>query len=55
MATDLQEQVNKARAGGHEILLQVPMEPVGYPGTNPGPRTLLSDAMPDRTSRRCSG
>lgn len=43
---DLQSQVNAARAEGHEILLQVPMEPVGYPGTNPGPRTLLSDAPP---------
>jgi polysaccharide deacetylase 2 family uncharacterized protein YibQ len=40
----LQEQVNRARAAGHEIMLQVPMEPVGYPGANPGPRTLLADA-----------
>ena len=44
---DLQSQVNKARARGHEILLQVPMEPVGYPGTNPGPNTLLTDATPE--------
>lgn len=43
---DLQAQVNKARAEGHEILLQVPMEPVGYPGNSPGPRTLLADAPP---------
>uniref|UniRef100_UPI003784541B divergent polysaccharide deacetylase family protein n=1 Tax=Aestuariivirga sp. TaxID=2650926 RepID=UPI003784541B len=41
---DLQSQVNKARARGHEVLLQVPMEPVGYPGTNPGPKTLTIDA-----------
>jgi polysaccharide deacetylase 2 family uncharacterized protein YibQ len=41
---NLQAQVNKARARGHEIMLQVPMEPIGYPGNNPGPRTLLSDA-----------
>ena len=41
---DLQQQVNAARAGGHEILLQVPMEPMGFPATNPGPKTLLSDA-----------
>jgi len=45
---DLQAQVNQARAEGHEILLQVPMEPVGYPGNNPGPRTLLSDASPEQ-------
>jgi polysaccharide deacetylase 2 family uncharacterized protein YibQ len=44
---DLQAQVNRARARGHEILLQVPMEPVGYPGANPGPRTLLSEAPPE--------
>jgi polysaccharide deacetylase 2 family uncharacterized protein YibQ len=43
----LQEQVNRARAGGHEILLQVPMEPVDFPRSNPGPRTLLSEAKPE--------
>jgi polysaccharide deacetylase 2 family uncharacterized protein YibQ len=41
---DLQAQVNKARAGGHEVLLQLPMEPLGYPANNPGPKTLLADA-----------
>lgn len=41
---NLQEQVNKARANGHEVLLQLPMEPIGYPANNPGPKTLLSDA-----------
>jgi uncharacterized protein len=41
---DLQTQVNKARADGHEVLLQLPMEPVGYPTNNPGPKTLLADA-----------
>lgn len=39
----LQADVNAARAKGHEVMLQLPMEPVGYPGTNPGPRTLLAD------------
>jgi uncharacterized protein len=41
---NLQKQVNKARKDGHEILLQVPMEPIGYPATNPGPKTLLADS-----------
>jgi uncharacterized protein len=41
---DLQDQVNKARANGHEVLLQVPMEPVGYPANNPGPKTLVVEA-----------
>ncbi|WP_373506074.1 divergent polysaccharide deacetylase family protein [Aestuariivirga sp.] len=45
---NLQAQVNKARARGHEILLQVPMEPVGYPGNNPGPNTLLSSVEPEK-------
>lgn len=42
---DLQAQVNKARAQGHEILLQLPLEPVGYPATNPGPKTLMASAQ----------
>jgi polysaccharide deacetylase 2 family uncharacterized protein YibQ len=45
---NLQEQVNRARAEGHEIMLQVPMEPVGFPAANPGPKTLLSDATPEQ-------
>lgn len=45
---NLQAQVNQARAQGHEILLQVPMEPVGYPGSSPGPNTLLTDAGPEQ-------
>jgi uncharacterized protein len=40
----LQEQVNAARKEGHEVLLQVPLEPIGFPAANPGPRTLLADA-----------
>lgn len=40
---NLQAQVNKARADGHEVLLQLPMEPVGYPANNPGPKTLLAN------------
>jgi uncharacterized protein len=41
----LQEQVNAARANGHEVMLQLPMEPMGYPTNNPGPKTLLADAL----------
>ena len=44
---DLQAQVNTARAQGHEILLQLPLEPVGYPATNPGPKTLMTSAGGD--------
>ncbi len=34
--------VAHARAVGHEILLQVPMEPFEYPNNDPGPQTLLT-------------
>ena len=40
---NLQAQVDKARDEGHEVFLQLPLEPVGFPGTNPGPKTLLAD------------
>lgn len=33
-----------AREHGHELVLQLPMEPFGYPRTNPGPHTLLTSA-----------
>lgn len=32
----------KARENGHEIMLQVPMEPFDYPNNDPGPQTLLT-------------
>lgn len=41
---NLQDQVNRARKEGHEVFLQVPLEPIGYPGNNPGPKTLAGDA-----------
>jgi uncharacterized protein len=44
---NLQEQVDKARANGHEVMLQLPMEPMGYPANNPGPKTLLAEAPLD--------
>jgi polysaccharide deacetylase 2 family uncharacterized protein YibQ len=36
----LQRWMQEARRDGHEILLQVPMEPFDYPDNNPGPHTL---------------
>jgi polysaccharide deacetylase 2 family uncharacterized protein YibQ len=40
--TDLAGQVARARGAGHEVLLQVPMEPFDYPDNDPGPQTLLT-------------
>ncbi len=39
---DLESFAERARLSGHELLLQVPMEPFDYPGNDPGPRTLLT-------------
>jgi polysaccharide deacetylase 2 family uncharacterized protein YibQ len=33
---------NRARQGGHETLLEIPMEPFDYPRSDPGPDTLLT-------------
>ncbi len=41
---NLPAAVAAARAKGHEVILQLPMEPIDYPQTNPGPHTLLSTA-----------
>jgi polysaccharide deacetylase 2 family uncharacterized protein YibQ len=38
----LEKLAAQARAKGHELLLQVPMEPFDYPNNDPGPRTLLT-------------
>lgn len=35
-----------ARAEGHEMLLEIPMEPFDYPDNDPGPQTLLTGQPP---------
>lgn len=37
----LGELINKAKSRGHELMLQVPMEPLDYPESDTGPKTLL--------------
>lgn len=39
---DLNGWIRLARAAGHEVLLNVPMEPTNYPAYDPGPQTLLT-------------
>jgi polysaccharide deacetylase 2 family uncharacterized protein YibQ len=41
-----------ARAKGHELLLQVPMEPFDYPDNDPGPQTLLTSLTPQQNLER---
>lgn len=43
-AEGLQGWIDLARAQGHEVMLEVPMEPTGYPNNDPGPYTLLATA-----------
>lgn len=43
---DLQAWVDLARAAGHEVLIEAPMEPFDYPNNDPGPQTLLADGAP---------
>lgn len=39
----LQDWIGRARANGHEVLVELPMEPLNYPDDDPGPLALLSD------------
>ncbi len=48
----LQGWIDLARANGHEVLLEAPMEPVDYPQNDPGPYTLMAqDPAPETTKR----
>jgi len=40
--TDPGKLAERARAQGHEIFLQIPMEPYDFPDNDPGPQTLLT-------------
>ena len=50
--TDVISLVGRARAAGHEVLLQVPMEPFNYPDNDPGPQTLLTSLTPPQNIER---
>jgi hypothetical protein len=42
----LSETVTAARTEGHEVFLEVPLEPFDYPDNDPGPDTLLTGQPP---------
>lgn len=44
--------VGRARARGHEVLLEVPMEPFSYPENDSGPQTLLTALTPQQNLQR---
>ncbi len=51
-AEGLQGWIDLARAHGHEVLLEAPMEPADYPANDPGPYTLLAAAAPGETAKK---
>jgi polysaccharide deacetylase 2 family uncharacterized protein YibQ len=44
-SSDAPRWLSVARAAGHEVLLQVPMEPFDFPDSDPGPHTLRAGSM----------
>jgi uncharacterized protein len=48
----LQDLVTQARSDGHEVLLQIPLEPNNYPTEDPGPHTLLTTLPPAENLKR---
>ncbi|MBI3436434.1 MAG: divergent polysaccharide deacetylase family protein, partial [Proteobacteria bacterium] len=51
-AADVDRLAARARAQGHELLLQVPMEPLDFPDNDPGPQTLLTSLTPEQNLDR---
>lgn len=51
-AADLPAMVERAHRAGHEVLLDLPMEPADYPASDPGPHTLLAGSGRDENLKR---
>jgi uncharacterized protein len=51
-AQDLQSWIDRARARGHEVLLELPMEPFDPDADDTGPQTLLASATPQQNVSR---
>jgi polysaccharide deacetylase 2 family uncharacterized protein YibQ len=51
-AGGLDKWVKKARDAGHEVMLMLPSEPVGYPARDPGPYGLLVSNTPEENIAR---
>lgn len=51
-ATGLQNWIQLSRAAGHEVLLHLPMEPVDYPDSDPGPQALFTSLTPQQNLAR---
>jgi len=42
----------RAREMGHEVIVQLPLEPADYPANDPGPETLLTSLPPEQNASR---
>ena len=51
-ADGLQRWIDLARSYGHEVLIELPMEPTGYPNNDPGPYTLLANSSAEDVSEK---
>lgn len=49
---NLSEWIDKSRRAGHEVLIDLPMEPIDYPRSDPGPHTLLTTVPIDQNLRQ---
>jgi polysaccharide deacetylase 2 family uncharacterized protein YibQ len=51
-ATNLAAWIDRSRAAGHEVLIDLPMEPLDFPQSDPGPHTLLTSVPIDQNLRQ---
>jgi polysaccharide deacetylase 2 family uncharacterized protein YibQ len=51
-ARGLDNWIALARAAGHEVLLDLPMEPINFPASDPGPDTLLTSLTAEQNRTR---
>jgi hypothetical protein len=49
---NLAEWIDKSREAGHEVLIDLPMEPLDFPQSDPGPHTLLASVPIDQNLRQ---
>lgn len=51
-ADGLRGWIDLARAAGHEVMIELPMEPLDYPASDPGPYTLMAGAASGETTKK---
>ncbi len=49
---ETEAMAGEAKAAGHEVLLDIPMEPSNYPDDDPGPDALMTTASDGENTRR---